>query len=216
MSGFCPADCQEITLIDTDPGCIQELRERRIERVGYSTCDVDIPNPLTEEAVQEMITAGKLAISNKIAVPTWEDPNYQEIELNDCDAPLSKATSRVMTFQDRIRSDKPASLSPVEDPIPFFNYDFWNDKRKYSASLIPWFFYCEGSVEIARDEQGNTVTADIRVFKNIAREGTGLDRVFYEYISVRMAFATDPINLGNKPELDADGNVINVSGWNIF
>lgn len=208
---YCPADCGEDEIIANQSGDCELLqRVRGIARLWFFNCTVALPSPFTCEALEALVTGGQLAFSSPLANVELADPTFEPVQLADCIPAQQVAVSRVINFQDRIAVTG-AEGSP-STPIPFFENDFWADKRNKQAKIRYAIEYCDGSVQVAKDPiTGAYLEASLNVFRSNEVTTSGDTRTTYDFIKGTLAFKGDPLDIGNKPELTAENEVFNVS-----
>lgn len=205
---FCPADCASITLTPNEPGgCELKKRKRSIDRIGFFPCDVTIPNPGSCTALQALVDANTLTFSSPLANIEVQDPTFEELVIADCRPSERIATSRIITFQDRIAIETAAVASPATAANKFYDYDFWSDKKSKRALMRYLFVFCDGSYVIAKDENGKPMEASLDVFLSYERQGTGGSSYILEIKKGQLEFKGDPLDF-NKPEVDADGEIL--------
>lgn len=214
--GFCPEDCADVTVNTIPSQCEPKERRRNLARIGFFPCTVSLPEPLTEMALQALVTAGKLAFTSPLANFDPQAPEYSDLDMGDCFPIQKRIAGRTIGFQDRFAIDKEATLSPVADPVPFFNYDFWQDKLDKQLLLRTLFVYCDGSVEIQKKRNGEYLEMSLTAYKMQENIGAGTSKYFIEYIVGELQYIQDPQALYIKPEEDGSGNVIDINGWGLF
>lgn len=208
--GYCPADCGNTTLEQNQAGnCELIVRTRTIAKLGFFTCDTDLPEPFTCVGLAALVTANKMAFSSPLANIDLQDPVYEEVQKADCLPPDRIVSSRTIAFQDRIGVTG-STGSPATD-VQFFENDFWADKREKQAILRYMIIYCDGSVQVAKDKNGNYLEASLNAFRAQERVGTGGTSQTIEYIKGDLVFKGDPIDIANKPELNADNTIFNIN-----
>lgn len=214
--GLCSTACVDTTLISTTSNCDLQLRIRGIDRVGFFLCNTDLPDPMSCAAIEALVESGALVFSSQLGNVELLDPETEELVIADCIPAVKSVSQRVINFQDRVAVDVAASeASPITAANPYQNYDFWNDKVNKAVALRFLFTYCDGSVQVARDKNGNPLEATVEAY--VANERTtGTSPKTIEYIKGTFTFKGDPFALSNKPELDADGNVFDISQCEIF
>lgn len=213
---FCPADCQDITITPNDTVCAPRERRRNVSRIGFYTCDTEIPTPITQIGLEAFVEAGKLAFSSELANFTQQAPEYLDIEIGDCRTALRVIGNRVIDFQDRWAIDLPPVGSPADLPVPFYNQLFWDDKVNKQVALRYMFVYCDGSVEIPKDANGVPLSATLTAYRQQENQGSGQSKYFIEYIVGQLNFIQDPFALFIRPEMDAQNVVIDISSWGLF
>lgn len=204
---FCPADCADITVTTNQPGgCDLKVRKRNIDRIGFFPCSVDLPSPFTCVGLQGLVDVNTLTFSSPLANIEVQDPTFEELQIADCRPADRVATSRIITFQDRIAIDVPAVVDPETPANPFFDYDFWKDKKTKRALMRYMFVFCDGSVVVPRDETGKPLAANLDVFLSFERQGSGGNSYILEIKKGQLEFKGDPLDF-NKPELTAANDV---------
>lgn len=205
---FCPTDCADEELTPNYPGgCEPKPRKTGIDRIGFFPCDVDLPNPLTCAGLQALVDANTLTFSSPLANIEIADPTIEELEIASCLPPMQMVTSRVINFQDRIKIETLGNeVSPAVNPNLFYDYDFWKDKKAKSARMRYLFTMCDGSVRLAKDENGTLMEAALNVFLAYERQGTGGTAYTLEIKKGSLVFKGDPLDF-IKPEFDNAGDV---------
>ncbi len=205
---FCPADCANITITTNQPGgCDLKVRKRNIDRIGFFPCSVDLPAPFTCAGLQALIDANTLTFSSPLANIEVQDPNFEELQIADCRPSERMATSRLITFQDRIAIETAAITTPTAVPANlFFDYDFWKDKKTKRAMLRYMFVFCDGSVVVPKDENGKPMAAGLDVFLSYERQGSGGSSYILEIKKGQLEFKGDPLDF-NKPEFTTGNEV---------
>lgn len=209
----CPANCADDTiLVNQSSDCEIKVRERSPDRIGFFPCNVDLPSPFTCAALEALAAANTLTFSSPLANIEIADPEFTEYSVSDCRPSMQIAAGRTINFQDKVAIDiDNSAASPATPNVPFFNYDFWQDKVDKSATLRCMVRYCDGSVEVARDKNGNYLEATISAFKKFEKVTVGRSVKTFEYIQGNIAFSDDPFGLWNKPELTASGAIFNIN-----
>jgi hypothetical protein len=203
---FCPADCASFTLIDNPTaGCDLKTRRRNVDKIGFFPCSLDLPAPLTCANLEPLITAKSIVFTSSLANVEFQDPQFEELQIADCRPAERIITNRTVTFQDRIAVEIPAVTGG--DPVPanpFFDYDFWKDKRTKRALMRYMFVFCDGSIVIPKDENGKPMAASFDVFLSYERQGSGGNSYILEIKKGQLDFQGDPLDF-NVPALDASG-----------
>lgn len=213
---FCPANCEDQSVLPNPPAdCELEIREQGINKIGFFLCDVSLPSPFDCTALETLVTNNQLAFSSPLAEIEITDPTQEQVTIAACLPPKNITTERVINFQDRIKKDVAATTSPVADAIPYYENDFWQDKLDKAERLRYMFVMCDGTVQVARDANGNYMEANINAFRAYENVGTGGTQKSITYIKATMTFAGDPLNLANKPELDANDVPFNINTCDI-
>lgn len=201
---FCPADCASFTLIDNPTaGCDLKTRRRNVDKIGFFPCSLDLPAPLTCISLEPLITAKSIVFSSSLANVEFQDPQFEELQIADCRPAERIITNRTVTFQDRIAVEIPAVVGPpAVDANPFYDYDFWKDKRTKRALMRYMFVFCDGSIVIPKDENGRPMAASFDVFLSYERQGSGGNSYILEIKKGQLDFKGDPLDF-NVPALDA-------------
>lgn len=209
---FCPADCDDNTLTPTSPlSCDLQPRMMGIDKIGFFLCDVDLPSPFTCGALEALVAANQLVFSSPLAEIEVADPTQEDIRLGNCLPAYKLTTERTITFQDRIKKDIPGSGSPVVGAEYFTENDFWADKAGKAARLRYMVVFCDGSVQVAKDANGNNMEGSLNVYRGFENVGGGATQKTISYIEGTLTFQGDPLDLNNKPELNADGTPFNIN-----
>lgn len=209
---FCPEDCVDNELVpNRGDNCELQVRKRNIDRIGFYPCSITLPAPFDCTALETLKDNNQLVFTNPLANVEIADPEYDEQLIADCMPALQIVTNRTLTFQDKIKIDIPASSSPVADAIPFYDYDFWGDKMEKRAILRYLIVYCDGTVEVPKDTNGNPMEANLNVFRSYERQGSGGNSYILEIKKGELRFKGDPLGF-NKPEVDADNELFLLSG----
>lgn len=197
--GVCPSNCGDITLVrNPQENCVTSIRQTTPNRAMFFTCNTELPNPITPEAIKALFDSGAIVASMPLAEVAFGDPVYEEIRVSDCSTPYKYVASRPMTFRD-VNSVTYGASSP-SDINEYFDYDFWDDKLTNQARLNYMIGYCNGDVKIARDTDGSLLTASITAILNYQKPTNGGKST--EFKQVEINFEGDPISLKNKPEFN--------------
>lgn len=120
----------------------------------------------------------------------FEDPQYEEILLNDCQVPEQVLQSRAMTFEDRYGVDI-SGISPFVNN-KFFDYNFWVDKIKNQNNIRFMLAYCNGDVRLI------DFVGSLRGFVNYLKpQQPGTPAT--ETKQFRLDFRGDPLDMNNPP-----------------
>jgi hypothetical protein len=212
---LCPTECLDEELIANVATCKNEPRERALDRIGFMRCDTDLPQPFTCDAIETLVENGDLVFSSPLSNVEVQDPEFEELTMADCQAPIKVVTQRIVNFNDRLPIDiEGGTGSPASSPNPFFNYEFWDNKLNQQKALRTILTYCDGSVTVPKDKKGNFMSVNLDAFTSYERT-TGNNATTYEFIKATLTYKGDPMALYNKPQLDADGNVFDISQCNI-
>lgn len=210
---FCPSGCTELGLVAqaTNPICYTDpTRKNGIARVGFFKCSTEIPNPLTCSTLSTLVTAGNVVFTSELANVTFGEPQFNNVKLSDCQPPLRLVAGRQMTFDDKIAVRLAAIPAEDEeaDPIPanpYFDRDFWKNKQQLSQQLRAIIVYCDGMIEVPRDENGDPIALNVTVYRDMDRTTVGDDDVITEVKRIQIDFKGDPLEM-RAPEVDlSDG-----------
>lgn len=212
---YCPADCASDVQVQNISGdCELKQRQLGIARIHFINCDVTLPAPLTCLGLETLYSSGVITRSSPLANIEVADPSFEAAFIADCIPAQQIATSRTITFQDRVMLT--GSEGSPATPVPFYENDFWADKMNKQAKLRYMIEYCDGSVQIAKDpNSGNMLEATLNVFRKFETTTNGNARTTYYYIQGTLEFKGDFVDLNNKPELTALGEVFNISTCDI-
>lgn len=142
----CFTNCtpQQLVGLPVD-NCATALRRTTPSRLGFYNCDITLPTgPGIGAAMKALYDAGDLVFSMPLVNIQFEEPNYEEILLNDCQPPEQVLQTRAMTFEDRYGIDI-SGISPFVQN-PFFDYTFWLDKLQNQKNIRFMLAYCNGDV----------------------------------------------------------------------
>jgi hypothetical protein len=200
---FCPADCASFTLIDNPTaGCDLKTRRRNVDKIGFFACSLDLPSPLTCINLEPLITSKAIVFSSSLSNVEFQDPQFEELQIADCRPAERIITNRTVTFQDRIAVEIPEVVGPPAVAAnPFYDYDFWKDKRTKRALLRYMFVFCDGTIMIPKDESGKPMAASFDVFLSYERQGQGGNSYILEIKKGQLDFKGDPLDF-NVPALD--------------
>lgn len=193
---YCPADCGTDALVPGSIPCELTPRYTGIKRFHFFNCSTSLPDPLDATALEALYTADSIVMSSELANVTLNDPSFQEVALSTCRPALRVVSSREITFQDRIALTV-AEGSPAVDNT-FYDYDFWADKMPRGLTMNYMVEYCNGDVTIAKDAQGNYLSADLQVWLNEEAPSTQGGKVV-QFKAGSAIFNGDPLNLFNPP-----------------
>lgn len=178
------------------------VRNGAIATVGLLKCDTPLPNPLTCTALADLIDDGLVVFSPSLANVAFAEPQFDEVLISDCSPRMRRIVQRTMTFDDKHAIKIPEITG--ETPVParnFFDREFWGNKRKMSMSLRYLLVYCDGNVEVPRDDNGTPMTATLTVYRDFDRNTVGDSENIIEVKRVQIDFKGDPLEL-REPELN--------------
>lgn len=199
---YCPANCANFFLIgNPTAGCdLTALRKRTLSRIAFMSCSADIPDPVTEQNAPGLFNAGDavIVVSNPL-VMTVNDPEQEEIVVHSCMPPIKVTNRRVISFEDKIKVEIPADVDNNVTANPFYDYDFWKDKKSKRLMLRYGLVYCNGDFVFARNEDGSYMEAWFDVFlaySALANNGGTL-----EIKKGTLEFQGDPLDFA-KPDFN--------------
>src|SRR5690606_22850593 len=134
-----------------------------------------------------------VVFSSMLAEVTVADPEFSEQLVADCIPTEQYASSRVINFQDRIAITTPSGPSAVPPEDRFADYPFWSDKLQKKMTLGVMILFCDGRIEIPRDEAGRPLTASLMVYRSLLREGSGNTLNIFEIKQGSLTFKGDPL-----------------------
>jgi hypothetical protein len=193
----CPSNCGDITLL-TNPqtDCNTSLRQTTPSRFVFFACNSAIPDVINTSNVATLFTNGIFVASSPLANLTWNDPEYEEVPVDDCSVPYRYISRRGATFEDRVSVTADSDSPAIENS--YFDYDFWQDKIDNQQKLFYGVLYCNGDLKLAKDSAGGYLTASLTVYLNYQRPGQQ-GGVFTEFKRGEIIFNGDPLALTNKP-----------------
>lgn len=196
---MCPANCADVELTAMpDAGCETKVRKRGLFKLGLFACSTTLPDPLTCEALEGLITGGGVVFTSPLVNAEFAAPEFEELVVADCLPALQNVISRTLTFQDRIAVDVPETASGGANP--FADLKFWGNKQGIGLSLRYMFLWCDGVIDVAKDENGNPMAASFQVYRNFERQGTGGNSYTLEYKQGTIVFKGDPLALTDDYE----------------
>lgn len=141
-------------------------------------------------AMAALFEAGDVVSSMQLANVVFEDPTYEELQLNDCSPAESLLQTRAMTFEDRNAVDV-SNISPFTTN-KFFDYDFWQDKLDNQKNIRFMLAFCSGDVRLI------DFIGTIRGFVDYLKAQTAGGKST-EVKKFRILFNGDPLAMTNKP-----------------
>lgn len=214
---FCPADCEDQSVLPNPPAdCELDIREQGIDKIMFFLCDVTLPEPFTCNALQTLVDNYQLAFSSPLAEIEIVDPVQEQVRVAACLPAKNITTERVINFQDRVKKDIPAGVSPSTSPaVPYYENDFWSDKLDKAERLRYALVMCDGTVQVAKDSSGFPLEATLNAFRAYENIGSGSTQKSITYIKGTLTFAGDPLALSSKPELDANNVPFNIKSCSL-
>lgn len=194
----CPSACGPIDLISNPTAdCQTAQRYTNPDRLFFFGCDVDLPDPITNIGMKNLVDSGLVVFTSPLANINFGEPTIEEIQISDCNPNLKIITGRQLTAEDRIKisldDGSPALTAAYKD------YEFWQDKQNQQFSLRAGISYCNGDAKIAKDQDGNYLTLSVLVYLNYQRPSQSGGR-FVEFKNITIDFNGDPLALTNVPE----------------
>lgn len=191
----CPASCGDIVLVGNPTAdCNVSRRETTPARLAFFGCDVTLPDPI-QGNIAALFDDGTIVVSRPLANVTFNDPDTQDIIMDDCSPSLSLVTGRTLTFQDRYAISVTEGSPAVANT--FWDYDFWLDKQDQQFNIRAMIIYCNGDVRIPVDRDGNPLILTVYPFINYERPANQ-GGVFVEFKNVTIRFNGDPLGLNIK------------------
>jgi hypothetical protein len=198
----CPSACGDITLISNPPSnCETSLRQTTPSRFIYFACNADIPDTINTSNIKALFDSGVFVATSPLANITWNDPQYEDIQVDDCNPNQQYITSREVTFEDRTAVTADSDSPAIEDE--YHDYDFWQDKLDNQAKLYSGVIYCNGDVKLFKDSEGNYLTGRVTGYLNYQRPGTGGGK-FTEFKRLSFTYNGDPLGFTNKVVANID------------
>lgn len=193
---MCPANCADVEITAMpDAGCETKIRKRGLYKLGLFACSTELPDTLTCTNVEALVDAGLLVFTSALVNAEFADPEFEELVIADCLPALQNVTSRTLNFQDRIAVDVPEGASGVPAGNPFADLKFWGNKQSIGLSLRYMFVWCDGTIDLAKDELGRPMAASFQVFRSFERQGTGGNSYTLEIKKGTVVFKGDPLAL---------------------
>lgn len=191
MATPCFTNCTPAALLAyLTSNCATDLRRTTPSRLFMYNCSVTLPSPITGAAIKALFLSGDMISSMPLSNIVFEDPQYEEILLNDCQVPEQVLQSRAMTFEDRYGVDI-SGISPFVNN-KFFDYNFWVDKIKNQNNIRFMLAYCNGDVRLI------DFVGSLRGFVNYLKpQQPGTPAT--ETKQFRLDFRGDPLDMNNPP-----------------
>lgn len=207
---ICPANCADPELIPVpDAGCETKRRKSSIFKIGFFACSTVLPDPLTCDSLETMIDSNQIVFSSPLVNVEVADPETEDVVISDCLPAVQEVIGRQMTFEDHIAIDIQEGPSGVPAENLFADIKFWGNKNKYKTTLRQVFLYCDGRVEVPRDDMGNPLSGTFNVWRNFTRQGTGGNSYILEIKRGSINFKGDPFAMREDyaPDLIIDSSV---------
>lgn len=189
----CPSACGDPDIIaNPQANCATSIRRKTLSRILFYPCNTVLPDPLPGN-IKPLFDDGTIVASMTLANIVVEDPQTEDIVVDDCTAPRQFITTRAITFEDRNAITDTGS--PAND---YFDYSFWQNKNNIQQQLSYMFAYCDGDVVIPVDENGNNLTAALLVFLSWQKSSNPGGKSI-EFKKGRIVFQGDPFNMSITP-----------------
>lgn len=194
----CPSNCVTDLVGLPQEECKPKIRKDTLSRFIFFPCNIELPDPITDENIVPFFEDGSIVITRELAEIVVGEPTFEEISVSQCRPPLRQVATREITFRDF--NAVSTVTSPATGVDDYLDYDFWQDKVDSANRLRYGIVSCDGDVKLAKDEQGNFLTADMTAFLAYIVPGGGGANT--EYKDVRIRFQGDPLNLTVKPSFN--------------
>jgi len=190
----CPTNCANPDLLALPAAnCFTDFRRTTPSRLFMFNCDIAIPTgspSAVGAAVAALFEAGQVVSTMPLANLVFEDPTYEELQLDDCSPATSLLATRAMTFEDRYAID-------ISNQSPFvlnsyYDYDLWANKIANQKNIRYMLAYCNGDVKEI------SFVASIRGFIDYLKAQTAGGKST-ETKKIRLLFNGDPIGFDVKP-----------------
>jgi hypothetical protein len=213
---YCPDDCANFDMISNPRGGCPEnkIRKRTPSRFAFMSCGIALPSTFTAETTKPLFlgdtttdppVAPVIVLSSPLANIVVNDPTTEEVIVHDCMPALQYVNGRIITAEDRIAIEIAAQgQNPAN---PFFDYDFWKDKKEKSLRLRYGLVYCNGDFVFARDENGVLMEASLQAFISYQKLQNNGGTI--EFKKVSLAFQGDPLDF-IKPDFNLIDLGINI------
>ncbi len=189
----CPTNCANEDLLGLPTSnCDTGFRRTTPSRLFMYNCNEEIPTgtqAVVGAAVAAMFTAGTVVSSMPLANVVFEEPTYQELNLDDCTANQQLLETRALTFEDRYAIDI-SNISPFV-ANNFFDYDFWVDKIANQQNIRFMLAYCNGDVRLI--DFAGTIRGFVDYLKAQTAGGPST-----EVKKFRILFNGDPLQMNSK------------------
>lgn len=195
---ICPSNCTTDIVGNPPEVCKPVIRQRSLSRLIMFPCNIELPDPITNENIKPFFDDGSIVFSSELAEIIPGAPTFEEIRVSDCRPPERRVATREITFRDLVAVTGNAGSPATE--TSFFDFYFWKDKVDSQNRLRYGWAYCNGDVVLAKNEDGSFMTADLTVFLDYIRPAAGGTNTEFKSGSIR--FQGDPLNLNNEPSFN--------------
>jgi len=200
MTTLCTADCADYTLTpNPSAGCEPKLRTRNLDKIGFFLCSTSVPDPLDCASLKPLIDDGSIVFTSSLRNATWGDPTFADIVVSDCMPAVQYFTGRKLTADDAIAIEVKDGSGTVTNP--FGDYLLIKSLQKASFNLRAIFLYCDGTMEIPKDDKGNPVTLSFTAYRNYEKQGDDSNPIYLELKHIELTFKGDPLPF-DAPALD--------------
>lgn len=193
----CPTNCTADDLLGLPAdNCNTGFRRDTPSRLLMYNCDITFPTgtkAAVGAAVKVMLASGTMVRTMPLANVVFEDPTYDELQLDDCSSPESLIVNRALSFEDRYGIDL-STVSPYTE-TKFFDYDFWLNKVQAQKNIRYALEYCSGDVRVI--PFGATIRGFIDYLKAQTAGGKSTETKKF-----RLLFNGDYINFENTPVMN--------------
>ena len=209
---YCPTACTGFDLIPLPTaGCtLSAFRKNTIARLAFMKCDIVLPPTFDQTTTPPLFTGPNpdIVMSSPLRNVVVNDPETEDIIVHDCAPPQKFVNRRTLSFEDAIKIEVPESPGPPIVPAnPFFDYDWWKDKKEHRLLLRYGWANCAGDFFFARDENGNLMEAWFDVFLSYQKLGNNGGTL--EFKKGTLEFSGDFMDF-NKPDFNLVTFGINV------
>jgi hypothetical protein len=201
--GFCPDQCTTVTLPTVPVNCQPSVRRKTPARIGFYACSTDLGDPVVAETIETLIASNAIIFSSQLSTVAFGDPTFEEVQVSDCKPPQRFVSSREVTFMDK-EALIGTTGSPAT-PVPYADWDIWNELITKSPSLNMLVMYCDGDVIIPTDAAGVPLSIDIQGWVNYSDPATG-GGARTEQKNISIVANGDMLSMANKPSFNINQN----------
>lgn len=195
---ICPSNCTVSLVKNPQEPCKPVKRQRTLSRLVMFPCNVELPDPITNENIKAFFDDGSMVVSSELAEIVASAPTYEEIEISACRPKEKTVSARQITFRDLVALTGTAGSPAAE--TSYFDYAFWQDKIDSQGRLRFGWAYCNGDVVLAKNEDGTYMTASMAAFLDYIKPSNGGTNT--EFKNITIDFQGDPLNLNNTPSFN--------------
>lgn len=206
--GLCPSQCTDTALVALPASeCTVTVRRTSISRIVFMSCSTDLPSPIDCTNIAPIIAANDIVFSAPLADVSLDDPTTEDLVLNDCEPARKLTTGRVLNFSDKNAISQTSGSPAVVNA--YYDYDFWKDKLAKRERMRYGLAFCNGDVKMARDEDGNLLTASLQTFLAFQKLGT-TGAAGVEFKKGVLTFNGDPLSSLTAPDFNLEDCGINI------